>query len=111
SKMDRYCTNRIVNSQVFQQVCGQHNHQTAAETNEECTDRVNPITGRGNGDQTAEETIDGCPNIPFLGLYISVKKCKQTSRTSSERCIEGDASNALHIHGRECAARVETVPT
>src|SRR5258708_18662741 len=108
--MNGYSANRVVNTQVFQQVQAPHDDQTAANADEKCADRVYPVTRAGNRHQAAQETVNGQAQIPFPGADIGGEQRGQASGTGSQRRIKRDSANTLNIHRGECAAGVEAVP-
>src|SRR5258708_36121779 len=109
--MDRHCANRVVNSQVFEQIKAPDDDHSATDAYEEGSHRVYPVAGAGDSHQSTQEAVDRDAQGPLFRAEVRVKDGNCTCGTSRQCGVERYTTDALNIHCGQCAAGVKSVPT
>ena len=72
--------------------------------------RRHPVAGAGDRHEPGEEAVHREAHVPGLRLRKGVEHRGEPGGAGRERRVGGDAADALEVHRRQRAARVEPVP-
>src|SRR5439155_26924556 len=108
--MHRHCTDWVVDAELLERLEADDHRACSNHADEEGSDRLHPVAGAGNRDETGQKPIHGEAQVPLPTAQIRVEQSDQAGRASGQRCVEGHTADAGGVQGGEGASWIEPVP-
>src|SRR5437016_5434280 len=109
--MDGPCADRIVDTEVFEQVDPQDYDDSRDGTDTDRAERGHPVTRTRDGDEPSQKAVDADASVPLPETSVREEHRRESCRACRERGVRRDPADTFEVHRRQRRTRVEAVPS